>query len=82
MPGIESCCADAGIGKGIVCLSCHCLGGQGAKVPIYAIKASGTANLVRALRTLLGVDPSAGWWVKVLYRLLWAGDADEGVVAS
>lgn len=33
---------------------------QAARVPIYAIKATGTANMVRALRTLLGVDPAAG----------------------
>ncbi len=31
-----------------------------AGVPIYAIKSSSAANLVRAFRTLLGVDPSAG----------------------
>ena len=31
-----------------------------AGVPIYAIKSSSTANLVKAFRTLLGVDPSAG----------------------
>lgn len=39
-----------------------CLGPtlQDARVPIYAVKAGGTANLVRALRTLLGIDPSAG----------------------
>jgi hypothetical protein len=31
-----------------------------AGVPVYAIKTSSSANLVRAFRTLLGVDPSAG----------------------
>ncbi|GLC40671.1 hypothetical protein PLESTM_001099900 [Pleodorina starrii] len=29
-------------------------------VPIYAVKTSGSANLVKAFRTLLGIDPSAG----------------------
>ncbi|PNH02646.1 hypothetical protein TSOC_011361 [Tetrabaena socialis] len=31
-----------------------------ASVPIYAVKTSGAANLVKAFRTLLGIDPSAG----------------------
>jgi stage III sporulation protein SpoIIIAA len=31
-----------------------------AGVPVYAIKTSSSANLVRAFRTLLGVEPSAG----------------------
>lgn len=31
-----------------------------AGVPIYAIKTSSASNLVRAFRTLLGVDPAAG----------------------
>ncbi|KXZ55595.1 hypothetical protein GPECTOR_2g1145 [Gonium pectorale] len=29
-------------------------------VPIYAVKTSGSSNLVKAFRTLLGIDPSAG----------------------
>lgn len=29
-------------------------------IPVYAIKSAGRANLVRALRTLLGLEPSAG----------------------
>ncbi len=29
-------------------------------VPIYAVKTSGSANLVKAFRTLLGIDPSPG----------------------
>ncbi|PNW72226.1 hypothetical protein CHLRE_16g676850v5 [Chlamydomonas reinhardtii] len=31
-----------------------------SSVPIYAVKTSGSANLVKAFRTLLGIDPSAG----------------------
>ena len=31
-----------------------------AGVPIYAVKTSSPSNLLRALRTLLGIDPSAG----------------------
>eukprot|EP00775_Hariotina_reticulata_P010826 gene10824-10983_t len=31
-----------------------------AGVPVYAIKSSSSANLVRAFRTLLGLEPSAG----------------------
>ena len=31
-----------------------------ASVPIYAVKSSGPSNLVKAFRTLLGIDPSAG----------------------
>lgn len=29
-------------------------------MPIYAVKTSSPSNLLRALRTLLGIDPSAG----------------------
>ncbi len=29
-------------------------------IPVYALKSSGKANLVKGLRTLLGIDPSAG----------------------
>ncbi len=28
-------------------------------MPIYAVKSSGSANLVKAVRTLMGIDPSA-----------------------
>ncbi|KAG2501552.1 hypothetical protein HYH03_000059 [Edaphochlamys debaryana] len=31
-----------------------------SNVPIYAVKTAGSANLVKAFRTLLGIDPSAG----------------------
>ncbi|KAF8054898.1 ycf45 [Scenedesmus sp. PABB004] len=33
---------------------------RAAGVPVYAIKSSSSANLVRAFRTLLGLEPSAG----------------------
>jgi hypothetical protein len=29
-------------------------------IPVFVVKSGGRANLVRALRTLLGIDPSAG----------------------
>jgi hypothetical protein len=29
-------------------------------IPVFVVKSGGRANLVKALRTLLGIDPSAG----------------------
>ena len=41
-------------------------------IPVFVVKSGGRANLVRALRTLLGIDPSAGG------ALLSGPQADDG----
>jgi hypothetical protein len=54
-----------------------------AGVPVYAIKSSSSSNLIRAFRTLLGQEPSAGGLGSMLGSGLGAdGDADVATAAA
>jgi hypothetical protein len=51
---------------------------KAAGVPVYAIKSPSTSNLIKAFRTLLGVEPAAGGFFPAAARAAAAGGGAPG----